>query len=247
MQLIEINTPQNVKIEYQLAGVGQRIFAFAIDFVLLFIVNILFIIFYLSKAESLQTEYIIYFILSVITCFYTLYSEMLMNGQTIGKMALGIKVIKLNGEELEFFDYFSRWSTRLIDIYFSSGVLAIIMIVSNKSGQRLGDILAGTAVIRKKSSYGFRLNDIVRLNERSRENYEFQFPLAKNLEEKDVILIKQVIQRYSVHSNSTHKNALDLLVQKVAQIVELRDVPRSDESKIKFLKQLITEYIILTR
>lgn len=247
MQLIEINTPQNVKIEYQLAGVGQRIFAFAIDFTILMIINIIVINFFVSNAESTQTEYIVYGVLSMITCFYTLYSEMLMNGQTIGKLALGIKVIKLNGEELEFFDYFSRWSTRLIDIYFSSGVLAIIMIVSNKSGQRLGDILAGTAVIRKKSSYGFRLNDIVRLNERSRENYEFQFPLAKNLEEKDVILIKQVIQRYSVHSNPTHKNALDMLVQKVAQIVELTDVPRTDESKIKFLKQLITEYIILTR
>lgn len=246
MQTIEINTSQNVKIEYQLAGVGHRLFAFIIDFIIITIVYILLYILFFDNGESkgevstLLFQLLLFFWIS----FYTLFSEFLGNGQTIGKLAMGIKVIKLNGEELEFYDYFSRWSMRIIDIYFSIGTIAMLLIVSNKNGQRLGDIIAGTTIIRVKSAYGFRLKDILKLNLKDKESYEFQYPLARNLEEKDVILIKHLIYRNRLYNNKAHEKAMEILVQKLARILEVEKVPKDREM---FLNKVISEYIILTR
>ena len=116
MQQVEINTSQNVKIEYQLATVGHRIFAFIIDFAILFIVGlILYLAVALTGLDSGNFLYYIFNLLLLIWIwFYTLGSEIIGNRQTIGKLALGIKAVKLNGDEMEFYDYFSRWSVRLL-------------------------------------------------------------------------------------------------------------------------------------
>jgi uncharacterized RDD family membrane protein YckC len=243
MQNIEINTSQNVRIEYQLAGLGQRIFAYIIDLIIMILafaiiaaclgsggINI--------DSTSFQAFAVLWFGL------YTLISELIGNGQTIGKKAIGIKVIKLNGDELEFYDYFSRWSMRLIDIYMSIGCIAMLLIASNKNGQRIGDIIAGTTIIRKKSHYGFALADILKLNLNKKEDYEFQYPLAKNLDEKDVILIKNLLFRNRLYRNEAHQEAMYSLVEKLSHILELREIPDNKEA---FLSQVISEYIILTR
>jgi len=192
---IEINTAQNVKIEYQLASVGQRVLAFAIDFIIL---SIVYFILMLGIMGQFQTflYYILMSLIMVWLFFYTLASEIIGNGQTIGKLVMGIKVVKLNGDEMEFYDYFTRWSMRLVDIYFSIGVFAMLLISSNKNGQRTGDIIAGTTVIKKRSAYGFQLNDILNLNKKKKEDYQFEYPNAYQLNEKDVILIKNLLYRH---------------------------------------------------
>jgi len=243
MQTIEINTSQNVKIEYQLAGVGHRIFAYAIDLIIMLVVFAIVATSVISEGHENGLPIIQIFVFFWFG-FYTLISELIGNGQTIGKLAVGIKVIKLNGDELEFYDYFSRWSMRMIDIYASIGSIAMLLIASNKNGQRIGDILAGTSIIRKKSNYGFSLNDILKLNLNSKDNYDFQYPLAKNLDEKDVILIKNLLYRKRIYQNAAHSEAMVLLVKKLASILELQRIPDNHEA---FLSRVISEYIILTR
>jgi len=243
MQTIEINTAQNVRIEYQLASVGQRIFAYLIDLGVIFIVSLIFAYTY-EAIWSNTSETVLLVILVIWVGFYTLISEFIGNGQTIGKLALGIKVIKLNGDELEFYDYFSRWSMRLIDIYFSTGAIAMLLIASNKNGQRIGDIIAGTTIIRKKYTYGFTLQDILKLNLKNKENYEFEYPEAKRLAEQDVILIKNLLYRKRLYNNAAHHDALTAMVAKIANILELEEIPRNREA---FLNKVISEYIILTR
>lgn len=242
MQTIEINTTQNVKIEYQLAGLAHRIFAYMIDLAVLVFCSIIFLNI-IEQFNPMNMEYVFLF-LSLFVVFYPLASEILGNGQSLGKRAMGIKIIKINGDELEFYDYFGRWALRFLDIYFSLGSIASILIISNKNGQRIGDIIAGTTVIKKNSTYGFQLNDILKLNLKDRSTYEFEYPLARNLEEKDVLLIKNLLYRTRVYRNNAHKEALDLMVEKIAQVV---DAPRIPEDKIGFLNKVMTEYIILTR
>jgi uncharacterized RDD family membrane protein YckC len=243
MQTIEINTSQNVRIEYQLAGVGHRIFAYLIDLIIMGFVFFIFFISVVSNGTEVMMTVIRIFAFLWFG-FYTLVSELIGNGQTIGKLALGIKVIKLNGDELEFYDYFSRWSTRLIDIYASIGSIAMLLIASNKNGQRIGDIIAGTSIIRKKSNYGFSLDDILKLNLNNRDNYEFQYPMARNLDEKDVILIKNLLYRKRLFQNRAHQEAMDMLVNKLVKLFGLSSVPSNKEA---FLGRVISEYIILTR
>lgn len=249
MQQVEINTSQNVKIEYQLASVGQRIFAFIIDLVILLVVVGIFsrVGFFLEMDEGDVTFYIYITLLICWVWFYTLASEIIGNGQTLGKRVVGIRVVKLNGDELEFYDYFSRWSVRLFDIYFSVGVLAMLLIAGNKNGQRLGDIIAGTTVIRNRNNYGFRLEDILSLNNKSKEDYEFEYPSARLLNEKDVILIKTTLFRYRQYRNAAHLETLEQLNERVQETLGLDLKFYNDEQKIRFLNKIVSEYIILTR
>lgn len=249
MQQVEINTSQNVKIEYQLASVGHRIFAFMIDFAILFIGAL---IFYLAIAlNNLDDDnvmfYLIFLLMIVWVWFYTLGSEIIGNGQTIGKLALGIKVVKLNGDEMEFYDYFSRWSVRLFDVYFSVGALAMLLIASNKSGQRLGDIISGTTVIKKKNDYAFRLRDILELNTKNKDDYQFDYPNANILNEKDVILIKNTLFRLKQYNNAAHRDILNELVDKVMETLGLDLRFYTEDQKVRFLNKVVSEYIILTR
>ncbi len=246
MKSIEITTPQNVQIDYQLASLGQRIFAFAIDFVIIVLVYAaVYIWAFVQNTSDNDLKYLLFQLFAFLWLgFYSLFSELIGNGQSIGKLAMGIRVIKLNGDELQFYDYFSRWSMRIIDIYFSIGSIAMLLIASSRNAQRIGDIIAGTAIIRKNNSYGFKLNDILKLNLKDKDNYEFEYPLAVNLEENDVILIKQLLSRYRTFRNSAHKQAMDELILRLADVLQLKQIPSDKET---FLTKVITEYIILTR
>jgi uncharacterized RDD family membrane protein YckC len=243
LQTIEINTAQNVKIDYELAGIRHRIFAFLIDFLLmcaLLIIAVALLESVFININQLFVDFTAFIILS----FYSLFNEILFKGQSLGKKAMGLKIIKINGSELEFYDLFCRWSTRLIDIYLSLGGIACFLISSNKNGQRIGDIIAGTCVIKTQNAYQFSLNDIERLNQRFIETDKLKYPHVKRLSEKDVLLIKKLLYRLKIYNNKAHQNALDKMIQKVASLLEVAEIPADKE---KFLNQVISEYIIQTR
>lgn len=243
MRRFEINTSQNVKIEYQLATVFLRILAFIIDFVLMIlgfiIISIAYNILFGTESELfLQLFAFIWF------GFFSLVSEMLGNGQSLGKKILGLKIVKINGEKLNFYDYFSRWSMRLMDIYFSIGTFAVLLIGSNNKAQRIGDIIAGTTVIKLKGDYDFSLSEILKLNQKRKESYEFQFPLAYRLSDNDVIVLKSLLYRLDVYNNNAHAEALNEAVDKLKDILEINEVPANKKA---FISKVISEYVVLTR
>jgi uncharacterized RDD family membrane protein YckC len=243
LQTIEINTAQNVKIDYELAGIRHRVFAFLIDFLLMCALLILVVALFdlvFININQLVIELLAFLILS----FYSIFNEIMFKGQSLGKKALGIKIIKTNGAELEFYDIFCRWSTRLIDIYLSLGGVAFFLIASNKNGQRIGDIIAGTCVIKTINTYKFSLNDIEKLNQRFIENNNLNYPLVKRLTEQDVLLIKKLVHRLKQFNNKAHEEALEKMLKKLATTLEISEIP---DDKEKFLNQVISEYIIQTR
>jgi uncharacterized RDD family membrane protein YckC len=243
LQTIEINTAQNVKIDYELAGIRHRVFAFLIDFLLMCALLILVVALFdlvFININQLVIELLAFLILS----FYSIFNEIMFKGQSLGKKALGIKIIKTNGAELEFYDIFCRWSTRLVDIYLSLGGIAFFLISINKNGQRIGDIIAGTCVIKTTNTYQFSLNDIEKLNQRFIENNNLNYPLVKRLTEQDVLLIKKLVHRLKQFNNKAHEEALEKMLKKLASILEISEIP---DDKEKFLNQVISEYIIQTR
>jgi uncharacterized RDD family membrane protein YckC len=91
MQTIRITTSQNIDIDYELAGLGERILASLIDFGIFILVTILCIIAGVSfKAE---TEFGIIFVVvyAALYVFYDLACEVFMNGQSVGKKVMKIK------------------------------------------------------------------------------------------------------------------------------------------------------------
>lgn len=243
MQNIEINTTQNVRITYEIAHLGDRVAALVIDLLIVgagALISMLFSALFTGESVS----YVFYLFVLPFAMFYTLVSEILMKGQTIGKRALKLQVVKLNGEEARGSDYFLRWIFRLIDIFLSLGMIATIFVVTSKKGQRLGDLVAETAIIRVKPADQMSLASII--NRHEKEHYEAQFPQVVKLSESDMLLIQNVLQRYNKYKNKAHRDALYLLAKKVKQRLNLEDNEINDES-IRFLKTLIKDYIVLTR
>ncbi len=242
MRTIEITTTQNVTIEYELASFRDRFFAFFIDFWILNFSILLLYLFWIWIGGFETINYFLYLVMLPIYLFYSPASEIWMNGQSLGKKAIGIKVAKLNGKQPVISDYLIRWAFRLIDIWFSSGTIAAVLVNSTVRGQRLGDMLANTTVIKVRSSLNIEIADVLRIN--TRENYEPQFPQVRNLNESDMLLIKAVIERTKKYNNTAHKEALDMLVQKMREVLNITEIPKD---KIAFLKTLLNDYIVLTR
>ncbi|HRI21468.1 MAG TPA: RDD family protein, partial [Panacibacter sp.] len=129
MAVISIVTTQNIELEYDLASLGERIVATIIDLAILigyFIVISLFTSFSANLFEG-GFEWI-YVFLFLPAAFYSLVSETFLNGQTVGKRVMGIKVISLNGNQASFAQYLMRWFFRLVDIWLFGFVVATIVV-----------------------------------------------------------------------------------------------------------------------
>lgn len=75
--------------------------------------------------------------------------EITMNGQSLGKRALGLRVIKVHGYPISFSDSVIRNLVRIVDflpLFYGAGLLAMLL---NKNWQRLGDLAAGTLVVKE--------------------------------------------------------------------------------------------------
>ena len=248
MQTIDIRTTQNVTIEYELASLRERIIAFFIDGV---IVGAMYIVLFLSLITTLQRSIfesgIIFYVVNVLLPIgglisYHLLSEVLANGQSWGKRSMGIRVVRLDGQEPGLSDYLLRAIFHIVDTLASIGVLGALLISSSDKNQRLGDMTANTTVIREKHSLQFRLSDILRID--SREDYVPMYPEVRQLTEKDMLLIKNTITRVRAYPNRAHQDVLDQLVTKLMNVLDIAEEPKN---KIEFLKTLIRDYIVLTR
>ena len=248
MKTIEIQTTQNVTIAYELASLRDRMVAYMIDFLIVsvvyfFLVIILLNLFSYSMMESGSGLRFTFVFLPIgFFLFYQLLFEIFNNGQSWGKKSIGIRVVRVDGQEPSLGDYLLRAVFLIVDVMMSIGTIAIILISSSPKRQRLGDITANTTVIKTKQDYQFQLNDILKIS--SLDNYEIQYPQVKKLNEPDMLLIKNAIFRYQKYRNKAHQEVVRDLVTHLQNVLEIDEQPRN---KVEFLKTLIRDYIVLTR
>jgi len=243
MQTIEINTTQNVTIQYELALLRDRIFAWFIDFVIIVIGISILIWGAMLAFSSWADESIISFIIVIPILFgYTLVMEIFNNGQTVGKLALGIKVVKLNGKEPELNAYLLRWVFRMIDIYGTLGIIASLFIGSSNNKQRIGDVVANTTLIKTKPYAEMRLPDLLSI--KTLDNHTPTYPEVAKLSEADMLLVKEVLDQYQRYPNQAHRDSVLLLIEKIQEKTGIEQIPNN---KTGFLRVLISDYIVLTR
>lgn len=237
---IEIQTTQNVSIHYELGDAKDRVLANIIDLVIKLILAWL-----ITLAIGLFTaldENIELVVLSPLFAFYSLVFESLWEGKTPGKYLLGIKVIHIDGKQMSAIDYLIRWSFRIVDVYLSLGILAILMVSSSEKNQRLGDQLAQCTVVRFKKKMDMDLNAILSID--SKQTYEPRYPLIANLRDEDIFLIRETIERYNQFKNKAHYNALIALSTMLQDRVECQE---TITDHVQFLRTLIKDYVVLTR
>lgn len=174
---------------------------------------------------------------------YNIFMEILNGGQTLGKMSLSIRVVRLDGKDPEWSDVVLRSILQLVDSLFCFGIIGILLIKTTPKCQRLGDMAANTTVIKiHQSGWRFRLEDILSIS--TLQNYQPTFPQVRDLSERDMIFVKNVLARYQQYPNRAHEEVVEDLVSHLMPLLDIRERPNN---RLEFLKTLLKDYIVLTR
>lgn len=231
---IAIHTAQNVNIAYQPAGLLNRIGATLIDFA--FLGGIYILSFALASLSFVFSNTTTAIILLVILMCYHFICEYFFHGRSLGKLTLHLRVVRLDGRKLSFWNCLLRWILRLIDISASMGILAMLSIIISSKMQRLGDLAAGTTVIQEKKDTN--LKQISSFE--TPESYQPTFPQIVMLSDKDIAIIREVFREFE-------KNKEYRLLEPLAnRIKELTGI-ETDMNNLQFIQTLLMDYIHLTK
>lgn len=141
-----------------------------------------------------------------------------------------IRVVKLDGGSPTFFNYLLRWVIRPIDILIYGGV-AILCIIITQNGQRLGDLAAGTTVIKLRKSVKFA--DIASVQKNNA--HVVTYPQVKRLNDKQIELIRKSLQ---MRREGFNENATEEIASKTKQLLQIE----SDAPAVKFLYTILKDY-----
>lgn len=233
---ISIETTHNVRLDYEVASVSDRMLAWLIDTAIctIYISAVLLVLDYLEIWESLTESESIWlsFGIAVPVLFYDLFSELIFDGQSIGKRIRKIKVIKIDGTSPSFSSYFIRWVTRLLEnvVFFGLGFVAVL---ASAKGQRLGDIAAGTAVANVKKRVS--LKDTI-LHYTSAD-YTPAYPQVTNLSSRDIETVKYVLNAKSLQNLYYIRSEC---AKKVCSVLEIEYNPEMD--LVAFLQTIVEDY-----
>ncbi|CAL2081934.1 RDD family protein [Tenacibaculum sp. 190524A02b] len=267
MKRLQVNTTQNVKINFELANIGLRILAFFIDnivkFAYLYLIISLFN-FTLIKAavdgDAWSVKAIDIMLFLPIT-FYSLYTEILLNGQTIGKKLLKLRVVNIEGFKPSVTDYMMRWFMRVVDfnffililIYvFSLGLdrylgliwvifligkmIGFIAIIITKNNQRVGDISANTVVVNLKDDAAFSQTILEEITEKYKPKYAAVIKLSDN----DARIIKDT---FSGAKESRDYKTIKKLRKKIEEVTQIK----SQENDMEFIETVLKDYNYYTQ
>lgn len=245
MSELSINTTQNVKINFIAASVGERIGSYFIDLAIkLAYVTVIWLIFFywlnfdrlfrnMDSWSSGSIALMLYFPFFI----YTITLESIFEGQTIGKKLLKIKVVKIDGYQAGFGDYLMRWFFRLVDVTILGGIVALISVISSEKGQRLGDMVAGTAVITLKN----KINISHTILEDIGDAYVPTYPLVIKLSDNDMRIIKETFQ------NALAKNDHEMIYKLVAKIESVTGIKNQSGNNSDFLRVVLKDYNFYTQ
>jgi uncharacterized RDD family membrane protein YckC len=154
-------TPEAVALEFQTANIGSRILAYLIDMVVVVggILLGLFATALIGQASDLVVpDWVALTIVLVLVpswwLGYFIAFETLWRGRTLGKAALGLRVVTKEGAPVGFRHAAIRALLGLVDFGIGGGFFAVVFILFTRDNQRLGDLVAGTIVLRERSGLG---------------------------------------------------------------------------------------------
>ncbi|MBV8374175.1 MAG: RDD family protein [Candidatus Eremiobacteraeota bacterium] len=156
---VDVRTPESIALRYELAGLGSRFLALVIDQAVQLVLIALIVVGLLSTGLGVtvagaRTAAAIELALTVFLIFaiffgYFVYFETAWNGQTPGKRALGIRVVRDGGYPLDFGAALVRNIVRLGEIGLGYYAISAVSMLLSKENKRLGDFAAGTIVVRE--------------------------------------------------------------------------------------------------
>ena len=268
MRTLQIKTAQNVNVEFNLANVGQRLLAFIIDNVLKF--AYLWFIAYAfdwSLVDDNLTDdgwsvRAIDVMLFLPVTFYSLCTELLLDGQTIGKRLLKIRVINVEGFKASTTDFIMRWFLRVVDfnsfslvviylfvlnivdwwslvilLFYLGKMVGFILILTSKNNQRFGDMIANTIVINLKDSVEISQTILENLS----NEYTPTYPNVIKLSDNDARIIKDNFKQALI---SNDYNTLIKLRTKIIEVTRIKSKHNNDKD---FIGTVLKDYNYYTQ
>ncbi len=150
-------TPEAVVLGLPVASVGSRGVAFVID-ALIQLAMVVGLVFAAATVDTGSLGWvgttIVLLALFMILIGYPVGFETFLRGRTPGKAALGLRVVTVEAGPVGFRHAAIRGALALVDFWMTSGAGAVVTALVTKRGQRLGDLAAGTIVVRERSGAG---------------------------------------------------------------------------------------------
>jgi uncharacterized RDD family membrane protein YckC len=236
MQTIKIQTSQNIELEYPLAGVGDRLVAYIID-LLIYLAYIIVIALISDAAGGFGGRDWVIILLMLPIFTYQLLCEVFLNGQSLGKKAKRIRVVSLDGNQPNIGQYLIRWLFRIVDDMIGSGVIAIVTISLTEKAQRVGDMLAGTTVVRTQPQTTFGETLFAETDQQELILY----PQVSRLSDHDIALLREVLNRH-LENPGAHA----AMLQKAADKIQFMLLPNAsgipNNNPSAFLEKVIRDY-----
>jgi uncharacterized RDD family membrane protein YckC len=152
-----IVTPEAVLLEFATAGLGSRSLAFVVDLAIRG--ALVWLLLLGTTAGGLVLDATAAVVVAIAGVFAALFvypalTETIWNGRTPGKMALGLRVVTVEGAPIRFRHAAIRSALGVVDFLVGLGALAVLSALATRNSQRLGDLAAGTIVIRERQVRG---------------------------------------------------------------------------------------------
>ena len=223
-----IVTGQYVRLRQTPAGVGERMLAQVVDWVVQIAYFFLWVVIARTTSVSLSPTAIITIVILPILLYCPL-CEILSNGQTVGKRLFMLRVIMADGTLPSPAAYLLRWLLMIADGPLLGYVGVLVMII-NRNNQRLGDMAAGTLVVKLQSYSQIQVS----LDEYDylTRGYHPSYPQAADLSLEQVDIIQRTI-------DSDQQERISQLSQKVQQIL---NVSRRESEDEFFLRRIVRDY-----
>jgi len=257
---IEFETPENVRVSYQLAGLGSRFIAWLIDsivvLVILFLLGILLLVaaiasgkafedFFrsLEKTQPGQPPEIPMYFLGILVllwgfgsfAYFGLY-EYCRRGQTLGKRQLALRVAKADGFALDATSIFLRNIFRVVD---SLPPLWLVPLFSAKS-QRLGDMVGGTVVVKEETVQWDGAVDDALARPAGEPLFRFEPSTLARATPADVEAVRRILERWGGLGAPERVQLLAMVCKPLAE--RLQTTPPDPARRERFLRDFLAAY-----
>ena len=242
---LRIETPEGVDLEVTLAGLASRTGACFVDSLIIFVALVVLLIAVTFMGVTAEEDLFLLILgigslasLVLLVGYYLLF-ESLNGGRTPGKAAFGIRVISVDGSPLGFGAVTIRNLVRLVDFLPGFYAVGLIAIVSSKRNQRLGDLAAGTVVIRdsKGAVAPAILVDGIDLTVLPPWDVSM-------VSEEDVGLVRRFAERRQTMQPANRAQLAAILAGPLRTKVAASDAPGDD---VEFLTRLLAEKLLRDR
>jgi uncharacterized RDD family membrane protein YckC len=150
---VRISTPEGVDVELTLAGIGSRFIAAILDLLVqgAVLLAAAFALGVLGGTGTGLAVAIFSILLFLVFFAYDVLFEVRSRGRTLGKRWTGLRVVRTGGRPVTFVPSCVRNVMRLVDFLPSFYAIGMLSIFATPRNQRLGDLAAGTLIVRERS------------------------------------------------------------------------------------------------